>query len=249
MRMGAVGGPGLPPGLDDPEEKKDRQKPTPFQIITHLALPIALAAVAYFQPRSLWFWGLVGVAFIPVVIIVAPPIKNRIQRRLARRRDKRRTHEAFPEFKNFVARFGRFVESDAKEFLGKIVNRRLRGENVTNAKELGMTPERVFQGFWYQLHQRVQDANPSLTDVTTVVTEFNHLVNQYLNETVLPVFDRMSPTTRSSLPDDAKRDLESFREKLVHYLNEYEAFARTLAQSLETCDLREPYLPRPKPHP
>lgn len=258
MRIGAVGGSELPPGLDDPGEGHGPGQPSPFDLVTRLVLPVAflLVAVLQFQDQGGWFWGLIGLAFVSFLVglyhPVLKPALGKIKRWRARRRDRRRVREAFSEFQSFVRQFGRFVDRDRSgtdNQLSEIIERRIRKENITDVKTLGITDEGIFRGFWYQLHRRLEEQNPDPDRIVTAVEEFNHLFNQFLRETVVPVFDQLPPHVRPDLPNRAKQDLNEYRERLLRLRDTYDEFATDLAESLDTYDLSPPYLPRPKEHP
>lgn len=243
-------GPSIPPNTP-PNHTEGSSKPTTFQIIAQLALPLVLAAIAFFQPMSWWFWGLVALAFVPVAPRIYRPLKRKVSHRWARHQDNRRARQDYPEFRRLVARFSEFVDVNASDKLTDIIESELRRRSeidVTKPEDLEVTPERVFHGFWEDLQTRSRHMNPDRESLAITVREFNHLLNQYLKETVRPAFDRMPQDVRSSLPDRAKRQLEAFRERLNEYLKDYEDFATRLADSFETAELDEPYLPRPEPH-
>lgn len=257
MGMGALGGSSTPLGLDTPGQEPGR-RPGPFDVITRLVVPLGFLVVAILQldQRGWTFWAPLGLALISFVIGIYHPLLKpaiaAVERWRARRRDRRRVREALSDFESFVQRFGRFVDRDLSgtdDLLSKIVERRIRKENITDAKTLGITDERIFRGFWSRLHRRLEGQNPNPDRIVDAVEEFNYLVNQFLRETVVPVFDQIPEHVRPDLPDRAKRDLNDYRERLLRLRDPYNEFARDLAESLDTYELHAPHLPRPKEHP
>ncbi len=188
-----------------------------------------------------------ALAVLSFIIGIYHPTKVSIEKWIARRRDGRRARDAYPAFRRFVTRFGEFIDTDAQHDLGKLVQTELRRDRITSRDELGMTRERVFQGFWHHLDKRVRRQNPQFEEFLDSVSEFNHLLSRYLLDTVDPAFDEMPRDVRSSLPADAKRELEAFRERLVGFVDEYQEFSNILRDSLETCSFNDAYLSRPKP--
>lgn len=249
MRRGSVGDSQLPPNFDAPVAQQGAQKPSTFEIITQLALPIALTVVVALNPDSRLFWALLVAAFIPVILKTYPLLTQRVGRWRARIRDKRDARQAYDKFSDYVADFGAFVGVDSADYLGKVVDREFKSqEEIVTAKSLGMTDEMVFKGFWYRLADRVGKEEPSLAHLVELVKDFNHLVSIYLRETVKPVFDGMPEPIRESLSVRTRSKLESFREGLTHFVKDYQSFATKLARSLETTDLRDPNFELPDPH-
>lgn len=110
-----------------------------------------------------------------------------------------------------------------------------------------MTEERVFQVFWEHLNARVQDQDGSLNGFLRARREFDHLLMRYLVDTVGSAFERLPRVTDEPVPEDAKRELKDFRERIVRFIEDYEEFAASFASSLESRNLEEPNFPRPKP--
>lgn len=259
MPIGAVGDSELPPSSNDPVARRQgQQQPSLFELVTRLVLPIGflVAAILQFQDQRGWFWGLIGLAFVSFLLglyhpVIKPALGN-IKHWRARRRDRRRIREASSEFASFVQRLGSFVDrerSGTDDQLGEIVERRIRKENIADVKTLGITDERIFRGFWERLHRRLEDGTPEPDRIVTAVEEFNHLFNQFLQETAMPIFDQLPQTVQADLSDRAKQDLNEYRERLLRLRDTYDDFATDFAESLETYNLGAPYLPRPKEHP
>lgn len=253
--IGQFGGPGpgrnLPPG-DAPVQRKEPSKLSLFDYVTRLGVPLVFAFIAILQrPAESWrFWTPLGLAFVSFVIGIYHPSKTRLEQWLAWRRDKKRARTAYPRLKRFIARFGRFVEPDGSDALGRVVRKELQEERVTNRDELGATRERLFERFWSHLHNRLTRQDPDFEAVLASISEFNTLVSQYVFQTVQPVYEGIPQEVElDQIPEDAKRELEAFREQLVRFLDEYGEFVEELAESLETRDLDTPTSQRPKPLP
>lgn len=248
MSIGAVGNSQIPPSFDAPVAQDEDSGPSTFDILTRLALPLVLGAIAYFRTQPWWFWGLVAIAFLPVGLSLYPRAKTLGARWLGAWRDRRRVRQALPAFERYVARFGRFIGSDSTNKLTEVVESQHRRNNLASSKELGMVQERVLQGFWQKLAKRIDGQDLGFEDGLRAVEEFNHLLHTYLRETIEPVFDQMPPQERDSLSPEAKRELEAFRETLMQYVHSYDSFATELAETLETYHLSTPNLDPPKPH-
>lgn len=254
--MALYGGPGgpnpqpaLPPWDEGPPEAQQPASIDLFDIVTRLVLPLALVlvAVAQLDVETVWYWVVLGLAVLSFIVGIYHPTKNSVEKWRARRRDMRRARDAYPEFKRFVIRFGAFVDTDAQHDLGTIVERELQRPKVTSRDKLGMTRERVFQGFWHHLHKRLHRQTPRLEEFLDTVSEFNHLVRSYLRDSVRPVFDEMPRETRSRLPEAARGDLKAFREKLTRFVEDYDEFKTRLHDSLESCSFGNTHLSPPNP--
>lgn len=247
---GVRGGGDIPPG-STLEETRETSRPSAFEYVTRLVVPLGflIVAVSQLSPESWGFWIALGVALLSFTIGIYHPSKRKVQRWLARRRDNRRAQDAFPQLQQFASRFGEFVESGNGDRLGEIVRKELKQEHVTSREELGASREKIFEGFYRHLNQRLERQDPDLITTLSSFSEFNNLVAQYLLQTVRPVYRQIPRTTETELPDDARRELESFRLRLSRYLDRYEEFLEEFEESLETEGLPRWHFPYPKPLP
>ena len=104
----------------------------------------------------------------------------------------------------------------------------------------------VWSGFYYFFMRRFdRERSSALSELAYAVEEFQNLVGGYGNHCVLPIFDRFPQQLRSVLTDQSKGKLNTFRERYSHFLTEYMAFAKQLAESRPQLERLPRYLTYP----
>ena len=227
------------------KEEPRPQKPTAFDVATRLVLPVALVLAAL-QTRGVAFWGALALAVLSFSIGLYGPTAHTIKRGLRGRRDKRVINRAYPEFKRSVERFGEFVDSSRADTLEQVVLRKLCQDNQTTLEKLGLTREQLFGEFSFCLNERIARGNLKVPELMLAISELNSLVNNYIRYCVQPVFEHAPEEIRPLLTADARRELESFRERFVRFLDDYSEYLKRLDSSLTSSKVRPYHFPRPK---
>ena len=81
-----------------------------------------------------------------------------------------------------------------------------------------------------------------------LVTALTVLVNSYNNNCVCCLFDGLAQDPQlSQFADPARRTLESFRERWVNFLNDFDECMRGFEGSLCAARIEVPVFVRPKP--
>lgn len=236
--------------FENSQEEGRPQRPSPFDFLTKLLIPgLALVAliVAQLQDQRTLSWVLLGFLIAALAIGFYQPLKGRLKFRINRWRDERRARRFFPELRKFSHRFREFVDTGRSDTLHYIALHELNRSNTSEFVKLGLPSVGLFNGFSYHFTTRIENQEVSLTGLLQSVLEFNHLISSYTTECVLLMFDRLPQDLRSALRPELKSSLNSFQQRFVRFLDDYEEFLRELGESLVTAPHGPHYFARPKP--
>ena len=234
----------IPIGLP---QKDQPPKPPAFDILTRAALPIALVAFAQQQEQSVRFWGLIAVAFLFGVIGFYPIGMRQIRNWTNKLHDRRLAKKMFPRFGRLVDRLGELLDTRGNDTLEHVAKDQLCRSNAARFEELRMVPLNLFNGFWQDLNSRIEKQISNLENLVQSTSELGNLVNSYNRYCVAPVFERFPDAMRELLTDEAKSALESFRERFVDFLKDYDEYTKELEEVLRTVHLQTFYIAKPKP--
>lgn len=227
--------------------KEQPPRPAAFDILTRAVLPIALVAFAQQQEQPVRFWALlVGAALIAVIGFYHIGMRQ-IRNWTNKLHDRRFAKKTFQRFRRLVHRLGELLDTGRNDTLECVARERLCRSNAARLEELHMVPLDLFDGFWHDLNSRVEKQNPNLGNLVQSISELRNLVNSYNRYCVVPVFERFPEAMRELLTDEAKSDLESFRERFVDFLKDYDEYAKDLEASLHTVRMRTFNIAKPKP--
>jgi hypothetical protein len=189
-------------------------------------------------------WVLVGVAALLIISAIYKPVEVRFRLWSERRKDRRVARDNWPKFRNFVHRFGDFVDNRNNNTLHSIIINDVPDPLRTELLKLVVNID-VWSGFYYFFVQRVSREQPVLSELAYGVEEFQNLVGGYNNHCVVPIFDRFPQQLRSALTDQSRGKLNTFRERYGHFLTEYMAFAKQFAESRPQLERLPRYLTYP----
>lgn len=242
-------GPFLNPFGPPPEERPP--KPTTFDVLTKLVVPVlALVAVvvAQIQQQRVFSWVLLGVLLLFLAIGFYPSLKALGRERIHDWQDGRAAKRAFPEFKRFLRRFAEFADlphsrtDTLHAILLETCNR-----NSTEFEKFRVTAAELFHAFSKQLTTRIERQPANLANLQDGVEELALLVRSYGQYCVEPIFERLPHELRPLLTDRPKSSLESFRERYVRFLDDFDEYVTRLDESFSRPRIEPHYFPRPKP--
>ena len=235
----------------------ERPRPSGLDYITKLIVPVlAVIAVIVVQfvsvtklnGKQVWVsLGLIGIAGLSVVVGLLPSFKAWLHRRSKRKADARAANYAFPEMRNFVRRFGNFVDGRTNDSLHAIINDRAAHGNTDLLVVLGNVDIGLWQAFRYFVAIRLEKEQPTFEGLKIVLMEFHNLVGCYNNYCVSRIFDRLPQELLVPLPADTKAALNLFQQKFNHFLTDYETFADKLCRSRPGLENAARTFPHPKP--
>ena len=228
-------------------QKEQPPKPTAFDILTRAVLPIALVAFAQQQEQPVRFWALIALAFLIAMIGFYHIGVKQIRKWVNKLHDRRFAEKTFPRFRRLVQRLGELLDTTRIDTLEYIARERLCRSNTARFEELQMVPLDLFGGFWRDLDSRVEKQQPNLGNLMQSTSELHNLVSSYNRHCVGPVFDGFPEKMRELLTDEAKSVLESFRERFVRFLEDFDEYTNDLQGSLRTVFVQSYYINRPRP--
>lgn len=237
--------------LGGPPEEQQPRKPTTFDVLTKLIVPLltlVAVVIAQLQRQRLFFWALLGVLLLFLALGFYPSLKALVRERMQNWQDGRAAKRAFPEFKRFLRRFSEFADlpysrtDTLHAILLETCNR-----NSTEFEKFRVAAAELFHDLSQQLAARVERRPANLPNLRDGVQDLGLLVRLYSRYCVEPIFERLPQDLRPLLTDRAKSNVESFRERFVRFLDDYDEYVTRLDESFSRPRIEPHYFPRPKP--
>src|SRR5439155_17313091 len=114
-------------------------------------------------------------------------------------------------------------------------------------KQLGTPTVHLWYHFWYFFTEHVERQPQTLAELTLAIPEFHHMVSEYHNLCVAPVFERLPEPLRATLTDRDRSRLNGFQQRHAFFIAEYEAFVKRLSVSRPSLQILPSFLPRSNP--
>jgi hypothetical protein len=230
----------------------DKPHPSSYDYIKDIVLPalslIGTITLALLGKQASVIWAFVTLTLILVGVSLYPSLRAGIRRRSERAEDERLAIRDFPKFRQFVHRYGEFVDTRTNSTLHYIIASNLSEPSRTElAKRLGAPNISLWYNFWFFFMQRVDRQQSSLSVLQNAVAEFHHMLSEYNNLCVAAIFEYLPPDLRSALSAADKSTLNGFQQSFAHFLDDYLAFAKELSESRPSLRGLPCYLARPKP--
>jgi len=120
--------------------------------------------------------------------------------------------------------------------------------NVTAVERMHLTSIYVLQNYWRSVASGVKARYGTLDEYLAAIGVFDVLLGDY-EDSVRRIFEQYpkEPDLQALLTPDAKRTLETFRERFVSFRGDYEEFEQSLSRSLRTKPVHPRYFSRPGP--
>jgi hypothetical protein len=238
----------MPPNrLISAPKHEPAQKPSLFDVLSRVVLPIALALVATVQPSSTRSVGFAVLAAFALLLSFSKPIFSFAQDLGKRLSDGRAARRLSPAFRQLVSQFGDFVNPN-RGSLESLVEREYYHRDSAHVNALRLAPNQIFLNTWKHLHERVQRSHSDRNVFLQHVEELLSLVNDYARYSLDPIYDNPPLEFLESLRPHSRSDLEDFRERFVSYRDRLAAFVQDAAQAISVGEsLKGHYISRPKP--
>ena len=237
--------------LGDPPEEQQPRKPTTFDVLTKLIVPLltlVAVVIAQLQRQRLFFWVLLGVLLLSLALGFYPSLKALVRERIQDWQDGRAAKRAFPEFKRFLRRFGEFADlpHSRTDTLHAILLETCY-RNSTDFEKFRVAAAELFHDPSKQLIGRIERRPANLANLQDGMEELGLLVGLYGRYCLDPIFERLPQELRPLVTDRTKSSLESFRERFVRFLDDYDEYLTRLDESFTRPRVEPHYFPRPKP--
>lgn len=204
-----------------------------YDFVKDIVLPAVPLAGMFLSWNSPWrFWAFLIVAVFFGTLGLYPRLKVWLHKRAEHLRDQEVAMRDFPKFRQFVRRFGEFVDNTVNTTLLYVVTNDLSPDARTEVlKCLGIPTIGFWYERWYFFLQRVNRSAPTLAELVALIPEFHCVVGEFNTYCMTPIFQRLPKEVRDKLTDDDKSKLNGFVLRHMHYIAEYEAFAKELSES------------------
>jgi len=213
-------------------EDEKTSKPWSFDLKT--LLPV-LSFVAYIitqlsDKHPAESWVLLGLTIFLVGVHFYAPLKRPAAKWLERRRDDAVARNAFPKFREFVYRFGGFIDTRRSDTLHAIVLNEIQQGRADAHAGFKLPDMATWQSWWLHFSQQVDRQPRTMTEIRAGLMEFHSLVGAYTNTGVMQIFG-LPPNLKAEIPAEAKSSLNSFQQRYERFLGEYSQFAQSLSES------------------
>lgn len=235
------------------ENDEEMQPKTPAWERTGRILLPALSLIAFIvaqvmskSARLSWLLILLTVVF---VISGYHTELQSIYRRWKGRRDNQRTvDKAFPEFREFIRRFGTFVDNRRNDTLHHIVHNDLYPQ-LPNSRLIQFPNIDLWGSHWLYFSQKLDHLPLAMTEFRPALMEFHFLVGSYCSYCVGPIFENPPQGFHSEIPPGIKSRLNLFQQRLTKFLEEYQNFSQHLSESRPSLNGLPIYCLMPSPIP
>ena len=191
---------------------------------------------------------LLGFTIFLVAASYYTPLKRQAARLVERRRDDAFARNAFPKFREFVHRFGEFIDSRMNNTLHAIVLNEILQGRADRPAAFSIPNIQLWHGWWQYFWQRIDRQHDTMAEVQAALMEFHSLVGSYTNYCVTPIFE-IPANVRAEVPTEAKSSLNSFQQRFERFLGEYEQFSKALSESRPALHGLPCWFSTPKPLP
>ncbi len=185
-------------------------------------------------------WGKTGIlalglaaATVVTFVVVLARLRQRAKVQTHSKEQQQVASIYYPTFQKLVHQFGEFVDTRTNDTLHYMVRMEFSGSLRDElSKRLGTAPISLWSEFWFFFKQRIDRTEPTFTELVAGVQEFHHLLGDYNNLCVAPIFAGLPNDTRAALTEQQRSRLNGFQQRLTLYLRDYMAFAKELSLAL-----------------
>jgi len=243
-RWGTVSGiPGVPVAEDE-----KTSKPWSFDLKAFLA---AVSLVAYIftqlsEKHPTESKVLLGLTIVLVGAEFYAPLKRRATDWREHRSDDAVARNALPKFREFVHRFGEFIDSRTNDTLHAIVLNEIVQRRPDGPAAFKLPHMDLWHSWWLYFWQQIDRQPHKMIEVRAALMEFHSLVGSYTNHCVTQIFE-LPPNLKAEIPSEAKSSLNSFQQRYERFLGDYSQFAKSLSESRPALNGLPCWFSTPKP--
>jgi len=141
----------------------------------------------------------------------------------------------YPRFQKLVHGFEEFVDSRMSTTLHYMI---VSGGDFSGqmrddlCKALGTVPVSLWSSLLHFFKLRIDRTPPSFGELIAGVQEFHHLLAQFNNLCMAPIFDHLPNDKRAALTEQQRSRLNGFQQRFTFYLRDYMTFGKELSQAL-----------------
>ncbi|PYT04789.1 MAG: hypothetical protein DMF60_14140 [Acidobacteria bacterium] len=244
-RWGTVSGiPGVPVAEDEKTSKPS------FEHLRTLLMALSLIAYVITQlsdKHPTQSKVLLGFTLFLFAANYYPWLNRQIARWVEHRRDDAVARNAFPKFREFVHRFGGFIDSRMNDTLHAIVLQEIVQRRADANVGFKLPNMDTWHSWWLYFWQGIDRQPRTMTELHAALMEFHSLVGTYTNICVTQIFEYLPANVRAEIPPEAKSSLNSFQQRYERFLGEYSQFAKSLSESRPALNGLPCWFSTPKP--
>jgi len=236
------------PGVHLAEDDKT-SKPWSFDLKAFLA---AVSLVAYIftqlsDKHPTESKVLLGLTLFLVGAEFYAPLKRKATDWREHRSDNAIARNAFAKFREFVHRFGEFIDSRRNDTLHAIVLHEIVQRRTDANAGFKLPNMDTWHSWWLYFLQQIDRQQPhTMTEVRPALMEFHSLVGTYTNICVTQIFE-LPPNLKAEVSPEVKSSLNAFQQRYERFLCEYSQFANALSESRPVLNGLPCWFSTPKP--
>jgi hypothetical protein len=229
-------------------EDKKSSRPWSFDLKTLLAA-ISLTAYIFTQlseKHPTESKVLLSLTILLVGVDCYAPVKRQAAEWLERRRDDAAARNAFPRFREFVHRFGEYIDNRRNDTLHAIVLQEILQRRADANAGFKLPNMDTWHSWWLYFSQDIDRQPHTMTEVRAALMQLHSLVGTYTNICVTQIFE-LPPNLKAEVPADVKSSLNAFQQRYERFLGEYSQFAKSLSESRPALNGLPCWYSAPKP--
>lgn len=229
--------------------EEEKTKSSPFEHLKTVLAIIALVASVYFQSDKHPTVAkiLIGLTIFLVAATYYAPLNRRLILPFrVRRKDDGVAKVAFPKFREFVHRFGEFLDRGRNDTLHSIVLNEILQRRADANVAFKLPNLDTWHSWWLYFWQQLDRQPHTMTEARAGLMEFHSLVGTYTNICVTQIFELPS-NLKAEIPAEAKSSLNAFQQRYERFLGEYSQFAKSLSESRPALNGLPRWFSTPKP--
>jgi hypothetical protein len=170
----------------------------------------------------------------------------RIARWNERRRDDTVARKAFPQFHEFVHRFGAFIDSRFNDTLHAIVLNEILQRRTDANVAFKLPSMDTWHSWWLYFWQDIDRHPRTMRALQPALMQFHSLVGTYTNQCVTQIFE-LPPNLKAEVSAEVKSSLNAFQQRYERFLGEYSQFTKSLSESRPVLNGLPCWFSTPKP--
>lgn len=229
-----------------PEQREEPRRPSAFDVISKVLLPLALAANAYFSRANPYL--LVLFAAAALLVVFSPRLRAWIKSKRDAAHDRRVTATNIKRLRQVSREAGEFFDTSTSrsDFLPGIVQE-VSVRNAASIDALHIAPFGIFQEQWSFLNHRIQHEELDADGFHNAANELTSLLRSYNSYCVMPVFHTFAAEIRETLTANEKSKLNGFQNRYVAFLTGYSKFIEQMADDFRTLPKLYASMAHPNP--
>lgn len=180
------------------------------------------------------------------LVVANTSLKEKVAQWIERKRDDAVARNAFLKFREFVHRFGGFIDSRMNDTLHAILLHEILQRRADGSVSFKLPNMDVWHSWWLYFWQQIDRQPHTMTEVRAALMEFHSLVGTYTNICVTQIFE-LPPNVIAEIPQEAKSSLNAFQQRYERFLGEYSQFAKSLSESRPVLNGLPCWFSSPKP--